>query len=42
MHKPLVLIAVALLAATAGVRVALAEEGGSLPSSGADINDLGS
>jgi ubiquinol-cytochrome c reductase cytochrome c1 subunit len=42
MHKPLVLIAVALLATAAGARVASAEEGGSLPPSGTDINDLGS
>jgi ubiquinol-cytochrome c reductase cytochrome c1 subunit len=42
MHKLLVLIAVALLATAAGTRVASAEEGGSLPSSGADINNLGS
>jgi ubiquinol-cytochrome c reductase cytochrome c1 subunit len=42
MHKPLVLIAAALLTTAAGLRAASAQEGGSLPSSGADINDLGS
>jgi ubiquinol-cytochrome c reductase cytochrome c1 subunit len=42
MRKSLVLIAVVLLAAAAGIRLARAEEGGSLPACGADINDLGS
>ncbi|MDP8984956.1 MAG: cytochrome c1 [Pseudomonadota bacterium] len=40
MHKSLVAFAAVLLAAGAGTRLAAAQEGGALPPSGADINNI--